>query len=321
MAMTYRKAGVDVKKAERLVSFLEGRVQIDSGFGGLFPVPKGYRSPILVSSTDGVGTKLKIASLCGRYDTVGIDLVAMNVNDILCRGAKPLFFLDYIATGKLDLRISKAILSGIIKGCEEADCKLIGGETAEMPGFYPQGEYELAGFCVGIVEKSRLLPKTDKIKEGDVVIGLASSGLHSNGFSLVRKVFKEEELKKRSKELLTPTRIYVRDVLRLLEKGCPIKQIAHITGGGFPLKAVKGLPNGLTLRIERGSWPIPELFLEIKKRAGLSDWEAFSTFNMGIGLILIVEPRNVDSIIRKISSYPAWVIGEVVRGKKLLLRG
>ncbi len=321
MAVTYRKAGVDVRKAEQVVGFLKQKVRLDNGFGALFPMPKGYNSPILVSSADGVGTKLKIAFLCGKHDSVGIDLVAMNVNDILCRGAKPLFFLDYIATGKLDLRVSKAVLSGVIKGCEEAGCKLVGGETAEMPGFYPQGEYELAGFCVGVVEKDNLLPRTKKIKEGDVVIGLASSGLHSNGFSLVRKVFSEEELKKRSRELLTPTRIYVRDILRLLRKNRSIKQIAHITGGGFPLKAVKGLPDGLTLRIDLNSWPIPELFLEIKRRAKLDNWQAFSTFNMGIGLILIVDARSADLILRDLRSCPAWVIGKVVRGRKMRLRG
>ncbi len=320
MGMTYREAGVDVEKGERLVRFLQKKINIDSGFGGLFPFPKGYKNPVLVSSADGVGTKLKIAFLSGRHDTVGIDLVAMNVNDILCRGARPLFFLDYIATGKLDLKVSKEIVSGIIKGCEQSGCALIGGETAEMPDFYPEGEYELAGFCVGIVERSKLLPKSDKIKEGDLVIGLASSGLHSNGFSLIRKIFSEEELRIRWREFLTPTKIYVPEVLKLLEKGYPIKQIAHITGGGFPLKAVKGLPQGMTLEIRVGSWPVPDIFLEIKERAKLSDVEAFSVFNMGIGLTLVVSPRQANNVLNELGHSKAWIIGEVIRGNRLRFR-
>ncbi len=318
MAITYRKAGVDVEKAERLVDFLKRKVELDSGFGALFDLPRGYKRPVLVSSADGVGTKLKIAFLSGRHDTVGIDLVAMNVNDILCRGARPLFFLDYIATGKLDLKVSKAILSGIVKGCKEAGCKLIGGETAEMPDFYPEGEYDLAGFCVGIVEKTKLLPRTKDIREGDVVIGIASSGLHSNGFSLVRKVFSPEELKERWKEFLRPTRIYVRPILTLLNRFKGIKQISHITGGGFPLKAIKGLPEGLTLEVCISAWPVPRLFEEIMERAGIDYEDACSTFNMGIGMTLVVDPKESERILSYLRRhFPSWEIGQVVRGSSL----
>ncbi len=314
MARTYKEAGVDVKKAERFVSFIRKVTDLENGFGGVVELPKGYKQPLFVSSADGVGTKLMLAFLSGNHRTVGIDMVAMNVNDILCRGARPWFFLDYIACGRLDVKIMKDVMKGIVDGCNEAGCRLIGGETAEMPDFYRPGEYDLSGFCVGVVEKANLLPRKKAIKKGDVVLGLASSGLHSNGFSFVRKVLSSRELKKRAKELLTPTQIYVRPVLSLLEK-VRVKQIAHITGGGFYLKAPKGLPQGLGLNIDSKSWPVPDIFIELSRRSGASKREMFSTFNMGIGMTLIVSRRDVDKALSYLSEGSCYVIGEVVEGK------
>ncbi len=313
MAKTYREAGVDVKKAERFVSFIKKMTDLEGSFGGVVELPRGYKYPLFVSSTDGVGTKLMLAFLSGNHRTVGIDMVAMNVNDILCRGARPWFFLDYIACGRLDVRVMKDVMKGIVDGCDEAGCRLIGGETAEMPDFYRPGEYDLSGFCVGIVEKRDLLPRTKRIRKGDVVLGLASSGLHSNGFSFVRKVFSNKELKRRAGQLLTPTRIYVGPVLSLLEK-VRVKQIAHITGGGFFLKAPKGLPEGLGLVIDSKAWPVPDIFLELKRRSGASKREMFSTFNMGIGMTLIVSRRDVDRALSFLEDIPCYVIGEVVEG-------
>ncbi len=319
MKTTYKDAGVDILKAEKFVSFIRKKTSLDSMFGGLFPLKNCQKNSFLVSSADGVGTKLKIAFDSGIHDTVGIDLVAMNVNDILCRGAKPLFFLDYIAVGKIELQVLKEVLSGIVAGCDQAGCSLIGGETAEMPDFYKPGEYDLSGFCVGIVEKKKVLPKTKKIKKGDLVIGIASSGLHSNGFSLVRKVFSKKELVKRAKEFLTPTRIYVGPILKLLED-LQVKQIAHITGGGFFLKAVKGLPPSLGIKIYRQNWELPFIFKEIQQRAKLTDEEMFSTFNMGIGLTVIVSPRYVNKVCDFLSKYwPVWIIGQVIERKGVIL--
>ncbi len=314
--ITYRSAGVDIRGAERFVDFIEKRVGLDRGFGALYPLPKGLDRPVLVSSTDGVGTKLKLAFLSGRHDTVGIDLVAMNANDIVCRGARPLFFLDYIACGKLDVRVLRRVIEGIARGCEMAEMSLIGGETAEMPGFYPEGEYDLSGFCVGVVEAKDLLPRRG-IKEGDLVVGLASSGLHSNGFSLVRKVFPKREILKRIDEFLTPTRIYSPQILALLKEfPGKVKQIAHITGGGFYLKAIKGIPEGLGLRFDTTSFPIPPIFSEIQERAGMSKEEMFSTFNMGLGMTLVVSRRWADKVVSFLRRWQdCWVVGEVVRAR------
>ncbi len=318
--MDYRESGVDVKKAERFVGFLKRKFDIYTGFGGQFSVPGNYKKPVFISSCDGVGTKLLIAILSGIHNTVGIDLVAMNVNDILCRGARPLMFMDYLAVGKIEMGIVKSIVSGIVTGCKEAGCKLIGGETAEMPDMYPLGKYDMAGFCVGVVERRKMLPKTERIKEGDAVIGVASSGIHSNGFSLVRKVFSKQVLIKRAEEFLVPTRIYVKPVLKLLEQ-VPVKQIAHITGGGFPIKAVKGLPDGFTVELWRGSWDVPEIFLEIQKRAKISDKQMYSTFNMGIGLTLVVSPKYVDMVLDELGkTWRCWQVGRIVCGNSLVIK-
>ncbi len=316
---TYKKAGVDIKKGEEFVEVIkkansakkENVLKGIGGFASLFSLSKKYKQPILVSSTDGVGTKLKIGFLLKKHNTIGVDLVAMCVNDILCLGAKPLFFLDYFSTGKLDLKQGKEIIKGIIKGCKEADCILIGGETAEMPTLYKKGEYDLAGFSVGVVEKKKIIDGS-RIKVGDKIIGLASSGLHSNGFSLVRKIFSEKEIKQNADKFLIPTRIYVKPILHLLNPTI-INGIAHITGGGFSnIKRI--LPVGLSINIERDSWQIPSIFKEIQNR-GVNEKEMFNVFNMGIGMVLIVAEKNVSAIQEKMFNFRLknWVIGEVVR--------
>ena len=314
MSLTYKKSGVDIVKGEEFVSFIKKSVGINTSFGaGIELNCRQYKHPIIVSSADGVGTKLKIAFLCNKHNTVGIDLVAMNINDILCTGAKPLFFLDYIATGKLDMRTLKSVMKGIINGCELARCPLIGGETAEMPDFYKKGEYDLSGFCAGVVEKSKALPKTKQIKQGDIVLGIASSGFHSNGFSLIRKAFPPSYIKKHCNVFLNPTRIYTDIVLHAVENH-NIKQIAHITGGGFPLKAVKGLPKDIGIVLKKGSWPIPEIFRELQKRTELKTKEMYSTFNMGIGMTMILSKNRAEKLKREIESKfntPAYIIGHV----------
>lgn len=291
-------------------------------FGGFFELSRRYKNPVLVSSSDGVGTKLKIAFLADIHDTVGIDLVAMNVDDCLCCGAEPLFFLDYIATGKLEKKKLVEVMKGIARGCRQAGCALIGGETAEMPDFYRPGEYDLSGFCVAVVEKNKIIDGS-KIKLGDKVIGLASSGLHSNGFSLVRKLFSKNELKKRAKEFLTPTRIYTKPVLSLLRttnyEQRTVKGIAHITGGAFIDKIPRIIPQGQAMEICKNSWPVPKIFREIKTRAELTAHEMLRTFNMGIGMVLVVSPKNSAKVIRYLKqkfSLPSWEIGEIVKGKR-----
>jgi phosphoribosylformylglycinamidine cyclo-ligase len=293
------------------------------GFGSLFRFPKEkYKEPVLVSSSDGVGTKLKIAQLVNKHDTVGIDLVAMNVNDTLCLGAEPLFFVDYIACGKLAPQTLLDIVKGINAGCIASGYSLIGGETAEMPGMYRIGEYDLAGFCVGVVERARIIAGS-KIEVGDAVIGLESNGIHSNGYSLVRKVFSQNELRRMSVELLKPTRIYVKPVLNLLyAKRYPlnakIKGIAHITGGAFYDKIARILPRNVNVRINKSSWAVPKIFRLIQNKGNILDKEMYHTFNMGCGMVLIVEPGSVKSIIAKLAEFKlkSWVIGRVVKGKK-----
>ncbi|MCM8800015.1 MAG: phosphoribosylformylglycinamidine cyclo-ligase [Candidatus Omnitrophica bacterium] len=292
------------------------------GFGGLFRFPqRKYRKPVLVSSSDGVGTKLKIASLVNTHNTVGIDCVAMNVNDILCVGARPLFFLDYIAYSKLEFKVLLEVAKGLKIGCEQAGCFLIGGETAQMPGMYKENEYDLAGFCVGVVEESNIIDGSG-IEIGDRVIGLESNGLHSNGFSLVRKVFSKSELKRYAKELLKPTRIYVKPVLYLLStmnyRLYTIKGIAHITGGAFYDKIARILPDNVNVRINKNSWQVPKIFKLIQYKGGILDKEMYHIFNMGIGMVLIVKPELEKSIILKLKELKirAWTIGEVIRGKK-----
>lgn len=332
--LTYKKAGVDIQKASLFKKNIKGLVRKSfskdvlkdiGGFGSFYRFPKeGYKEPILVSSSDGVGTKLKIAILANKHDTVGIDAVAMNVNDILCVGAKPLFFLDYIASGKLEPHVLVDVVRGINNGCIQAGCSLIGGETAEMPGMYGPGEYDIAGFCVGVVERKKILDGS-KIEPGDVVIGLESNGLHSNGFSLVRKVFSQKELKRMSAELLRPTRIYVKPVLSLLrdneitrQRDNEIKGISHITGGAFYDKIARILPDNVDVRINKGSWSVPKIFKLIQNKGHIEDREMFHTFNMGIGMVLIVSPDAAKEIIDRLAGLKlkSWVIGEVVRGKK-----
>jgi len=332
--LTYKQAGVDITAANLFKGQIKGLVKKSQsaevfkgigGFGCMFAFPqKEYKNPVLVSSSDGVGTKLKIAVLANKHDTVGIDAVAMNVNDILCIGARTLFFLDYIAYSKLEEGILLDVVKGLNDGCIQADCALIGGETAQMPGMYNSGEYDLAGFCVGVVEKRKIIDGS-KIKAGDIIIGLESNGLHSNGFSLVRKVFSERELKKYASELLRPTRIYVKPVLNLLyAKRYPlyakIKGIAHITGGAFYDKIARILPDNVNVRINKNACRVPNIFKLIQLKGGIEDKEMYHTFNMGIGMVLIAEPKSAKSIISKLAEFrlKSWVIGEVIKGNKVV---
>ena len=288
------------------------------GFSGLFqPDLKKIKDPVLVSSTDGVGTKLLLAEIQNKYDTVGIDLVAMCVNDIVVTGAEPLFFLDYIAVGKLDENKLLEIMKGITSGCQEAGCALLGGETAELPGMYDEGKWDLAGFCVGIAGRRDLIDGS-RCSPGDKLIGLASSGVHSNGFSLVREIFSSDDLKgKIGRELLTPTRIYVRPVLAALKK-FRIKTMAHITGGGFLDNIPRVLPNGLDAVIKKGSWPVPSIFKTIQKMETISDKEMYRTFNMGAGMVLAIESADIKKALNHFqkNGLTAWEIGMLTTGSK-----
>jgi phosphoribosylformylglycinamidine cyclo-ligase len=305
--LSYKDAGVDIDAGDALVERIkplakktmrEGVLAGIGGFGALFEVPKRYQEPVLVSGTDGVGTKLRLAFEWQMHDTVGIDLVAMSVNDVLVQGAEPLFFLDYFACGKLDIDTAAAVVGGIARGCELSGCALIGGETAEMPGMYPDGEYDLAGFAVGAVEKSKILTG-QTIAAGDVVLGLASSGVHSNGFSLVRKCIERagEQLpatldgKPFKQALMEPTRLYVKNVLAALAAH-PIKALAHITGGGLLENIPRVLPEGLAAHLRQGSWPQTELFAWLQTTAAISDFEMNRTFNNGIGMVVVVDAAN-----------------------------
>jgi len=330
--VTYKKSGVDIaganvfkNKIKTLVrkSFRKEVLADIGGFGSFFELEKNqYKNPVLVSSSDGVGTKLVIAKLANQHDTVGIDAVAMNVNDILCTGAQPLFFLDYVAFSKVKEDVLVDVVSGINKGCIASGCSLIGGETAQMPGMYKEGEYDIAGFCVGVVEKDKII-NGDKIKAGDKLIGIASSGLHSNGYSLVRKVFSQNELKRMSKVLLTPTRIYVKPVLSLLStirdyRLSTIKGIAHITGGAFYDKISRILPKNIDVRINKNSWSVPGIFRLIQNKGNIDDKEMYRTLNMGIGMVLVVQPQATSAIIKKLSELKlkSWVIGQTIKGSK-----
>ena len=329
---SYRDAGVDIDKGDAFVQAIKPMVESTfrpevltkiGGFAGCVSLNlERYKKPILVSSTDGVGTKLKIAFLMDRHDTVGIDLVAMCVNDIVVSGAKPLFLLDYFATSKLDPEKTMKAVSGIVKGCIEAECSLIGGETAEMPGFYKRGEYDLAGFAVGIVEDSQVIDGSG-VTVGDKLIGIASSGLHSNGFSLVRKLVLDQlklDLEKRveeigevlGEELLRPTRIYVKAVLNLA-RDFNIVGIAHITGGGISGNLPRIIPKGCKAIVRKGSWDIPPIFSFLKEMGNISEEEMLRTFNNGIGMILIVRSKEVDDIIARLRSLgeKAFIIGDV----------
>lgn len=329
--LTYKDSGVSIKDGEGFVStvktlFPEMKKGSLSAFGSLFnlkPVLKKYKNPFLVSSADGVGTKLKIAQFLGIHNTVGVDLVAMNVNDLVVLGAKPLFFLDYIACGKLNQGILKEVMKGIKKGLKESDCLLSGGETAEMPGMYDKDEYDLAGFCVGIVDRDKIV-KGKNIKEGNVIIGLASNGLHSNGFSLVRKVFNDKEIKRYAGELLKPTRIYVRPVLSLLSviryPLSAVKGIAHITGGAFYNKATKILPENYGMAIDKKSWPVPSIFRMIQQKGNVEEKEMYSVFNMGIGMIIVIQAAYIKRALSILDRYgKSFLIGEVVKSKSKLL--
>ncbi|MEJ8836668.1 phosphoribosylformylglycinamidine cyclo-ligase [Ramlibacter sp. AN1133] len=311
--LSYKDAGVDIDAGDALVERIkplakktlrEGVLAGIGGFGALFEVPKRYREPVLVSGTDGVGTKLKLAFEWNMHDTVGIDLVAMSVNDVLVQGAEPLFFLDYFACGKLDVDTAAAVVGGIARGCELSGCALIGGETAEMPGMYPAGEYDLAGFAVGVVEKSRILAGQD-VKEGDIVLGLASSGVHSNGFSLVRKCIERSGAQLPAtldgrpfrQAVMEPTRLYVKNVLAALAKHpAGIKALAHITGGGLLENIPRVLPDGLAAQLKLGSWPRSELFAWLQATAAIDDHEMNRTFNNGIGMVVVAAPSEAADI-------------------------
>lgn len=333
-ALSYKDAGVDIDAGDALVERIkplarrtlrDGVMAGIGGFGGLFELPRGYREPVLVSGTDGVGTKLKLAFALGRHDTVGVDLVAMSVNDILVPGAEPLFFLDYFACGKLDVETAAAVIGGIALGCEQAGCALLGGETAEMPGMYPEGEYDLAGFAVGVVEKSRIIDGR-AIGPGDVVLGLASSGAHSNGYSLVRRVIERaygrldarqmhEDFHGKSflETVLAPTRIYVKPVRSLLQD-VPVKGLAHITGGGLVENVPRVLPAEVQAVLHRDAWQMPPLFSWLQREGEVADAEMHRVFNCGIGMVLVVAERDAEKSIRRLEAAGerAWRIGEIV---------
>ncbi|NLZ92603.1 MAG: phosphoribosylformylglycinamidine cyclo-ligase [Firmicutes bacterium] len=340
MAYTYKEAGVDIEAGNEAVRLMRKHVRSTlrpevltdiGGFGGLFALKTGYKEPILVSGADGVGTKLKLAFMLDKHDTVGQDAVAMCVNDIVVQGAEPLFFLDYLAVGKLQPEKVAEIVGGVAAGCRLAGCALIGGETAEMPGFYAEGEYDLAGFAVGVVER-RLLVDGSKIKQGDIVIGLTSSGLHSNGFSLARKVLLEKtgwELemyrpefgKTLGEELLTPTKIYVPAILTLLQH-INVRGMAHITGGGLLENIPRCLPNGLGVTIDKNCWELPAVFTLIKEVGQVPEEEMFRTFNMGIGYVLIVSPEDkaaAVALLQEAGEVPVC-LGEVVKGNGVQIK-
>ena len=327
--LSYRKSGVDINKANLFIDKIKplvlstkrsGWVSNIGAFSGLFkPDLKKYKNPILVSSTDGVGTKLIVAGLAGKHDTVGIDLVAMSVNDLITCGAEPLFFLDYLGTGVLNSQVSYEIVKGIAAGCRESNCALLGGETAELPGMYPAGEYDLAGFAVGIVDKKKIIDGRN-IEKGDLILGLESSGLHSNGFSLVRKIFSKKELKKRAiyGEVLKPTRIYVRPILDIIKR-FRIKAISHITGGGFYDNITRLLPAGKRAVIYNGTWPVNPIFTLLQKKGGVKEIEMFRTFNMGIGMALVMPRKEIvktQEYLHRKHSLNSWIIGEVIKGTR-----
>jgi phosphoribosylformylglycinamidine cyclo-ligase len=328
VSLSYRDAGVDIDAGDALVEAIkpfakrtmrEGVLGGIGGFGGLFEISKKYKEPVLVSGTDGVGTKLKLAFELNRHDTVGIDLVAMSVNDILVQGAEPLFFLDYFACGKLDVATATAVVKGIALGCEQSGCALLGGETAEMPGMYPDGEYDLAGFAVGAVEKSQIIDGS-KITPGDVVLGLASSGIHSNGYSLVRKIIdvSKPDLeadfhgRKLSDVLMAPTRLYVKPLLALMQ-AMEVKGLVHITGGGLVENIPRVLQEKLTAVLDSKSWTMPPLFQWLQQHGGVADAEMHRVFNCGIGMTVIVSKENADAAMAQLQAAGETVyrIGEI----------
>lgn len=337
--MDYREAGVDVAAGRDFVNIIKQKVESTfrsevlgglGGFGGCFQLPSGYQEPVLVSGTDGVGTKLKIAQAVNRHDTIGIDLVAMCVNDILTSGAEPLFFLDYLATGSLNPQQLAEVVTGIVEGCLQSGCSLLGGETAEMPGFYQKGEYDVAGFCVGIVEKSKLLDGS-QIKLGDMAIGLASSGVHSNGFSLVRKIVETQGYswqdcpeilggKSLGETLLTPTKIYVKPVLEGMKAGLEIHGMAHITGGGLPENLPRCLGQNQSVSLNLNAWEKLPIFQWIQSTGNVSETAMLETFNLGIGLVLIVPPEQKEMTLNWFQGQGinAFHLGYVIEGNKSL---
>ncbi len=328
-ALSYRDAGVDIDAGDSLVERIKPWAKRTmrpevlggiGGFGALTRLPTGYKEPVLVSGTDGVGTKLKLAFVLNRHDTVGIDLVAMSVNDILVQGAEPLFFLDYFACGKLDVAVAEQVIRGIAQGCEQAGCALIGGETAEMPGMYPAGEYDLAGFAVGVVERTKILDGST-IGPGDVVLGLASSGAHSNGYSLIRKIVERANMdwqtdfhgRAFADVLMQPTRIYVKPLLTLM-RALPVKGLAHITGGGLVGNVPRILPAGVAAEIETKAWPMPPLFEWLQAQGNVAQDEMHRTFNCGIGMIVVVAAGDADTAMQQLTEAGETVyrIGRIV---------
>lgn len=323
MVITYRQAGVDIASTDRWLARLGPLIRSTHGpevlpdrgqFAGLFQLAsRRYRDPVLVSSTDGVGTKLKIAQLVNRHTSIGIDAVAMNTNDVLVYGARPLFFLDYIAVGKVQPKLLSDLLRGVVQGCNLSGCALLGGETAEMPGVYGQDEYDVAGFCVGVAERQHLVDGS-RVRAGDTIVGLASSGVHANGFSLVRKVFSASELKRWSRELLIPTRIYVKPVLAALQR-VAVSGIAHVTGGGLVrrLASLTARHPHLKAVWVAGRWPVPKIFQRIQQAGRIPSEEMYATFNMGIGMALTCRPVEVPQLIRMFRRHgiQAWTIGRI----------
>lgn len=338
MSISYKDSGVDVERGYQAVKLMREHVKStytqgvlgDIGsFGGFFKMPEGMKDPVLVAGTDGVGTKLKYAFIADKHDTIGIDAVAMCVNDIVCQGAKPLIFLDYFATGKLSPEKVATVVSGVAEGCRQSGAALIGGETAEMPSFYPDGEYDIAGFAVGVVERSKVINGSN-IKEGDVLVGIKSSGIHSNGYSLVRKLWgeKKKKLEKFDERLgapvldvlLTPTKIYVKSILALIEK-VNVKGIAHITGGGFIENIPRIFPEGIGCEIDTKSYEVPAVFKVMQEKAGLTNQQIYNTFNMGIGMIVCVDEKDVAATIAQLESTgeSCAVIGKTVKGNGVKL--
>lgn len=333
-SLSYRDAGVDIDAGNRLVDRIKPHVRRTlrpgvlgdlGGFGALFELPLDrYRQPVLVSGTDGVGTKLKLALALNRYDTIGIDLVAMCVNDVLVVGAEPLFFLDYYATGRLNVDVAATVIKGIADGCEQAGAALVGGETAEMPGLYSEDDYDLAGFCVGVVEKTRIIDR-HRVKAGNILLGLASSGPHSNGYSLIRKILAVSgskldqpliEGRTLGEALLMPTRIYVKPVLKLLET-LEVKAIAHITGGGLTENLPRVLPVGVKARIDTQSWLRPAIFQWLQQQGGVIEAEMWRTFNCGVGMVVCVAAEDADQALTVLNEAgeTAWAIGEIITGE------
>ena len=318
-ALTYKKSGVNMDLADELVEHIRRKAPAIGGFAGLFPLQLDGSGPWeLVACTDGVGTKLKLAFALDRHDTIGIDLVAMSVNDLITCGAKPLIFLDYYATGKLDLKRSKKVISGIMEGCRRGRCVLLGGETAEMPGMYSSGEYDLAGFAVGVVKRSEVIDGS-KIFPGDLILGLGSSGLHSNGYSLARRVFKSRrDLSRWGRALLAPTRLYVDEVASLQDAFRRHERIilglSHITGGGLVENVPRILPRGRKAVFRRDAWKRPALFAEIQNRGGVPEAEMWRTFNMGLGMVVVIRPDSLELAKRILPQ--ARLVGEIVAGKR-----